>query len=84
MTPLGFSGGSHDRLSVSAVERIRWTVGTADGAAGRTTERTEIRFHVRAGGGGGDWLQRDSQIITIQNTPSGNLGTVHLLCSALY
>lgn len=34
MTPLGFSGGSHDRLSVSEVERIRWTVGTAEGAVG--------------------------------------------------
>lgn len=38
MTPLGFSGGSHDRVSVSAVERIRWTVGTADGAADWRTE----------------------------------------------
>lgn len=37
MTPLGFSGGSHDRLRVSEVERIRWTVGTAEGAAERFT-----------------------------------------------
>lgn len=43
MTPLGFSGGSHDRLSVSAVERIRWTVGTADGAADWTTETVSVR-----------------------------------------
>lgn len=35
MTPFGFSGGNHDRLRVSAVERIRWTVGTADGAAAK-------------------------------------------------
>lgn len=34
MTPLGFSGGSHDKLRVSEVERIRWTVGTAEGAGG--------------------------------------------------
>lgn len=31
---MGFSGGSHDRLRVSEVERIRCTVGTAEGAAG--------------------------------------------------
>lgn len=34
MTPFGFSGGSHDKLRVSDVERIRWTVGTAEGAVG--------------------------------------------------
>lgn len=32
MIPLGFSGGSQDRLMVLAVAAIRWTVGTADGA----------------------------------------------------
>lgn len=32
MIPLGFSGGSQDRLMVLAVADIRWTVGTADGA----------------------------------------------------
>lgn len=32
MIPLGFSGGSQDRLMVLADAAIRWTVGTADGA----------------------------------------------------
>lgn len=35
MIPLGFSGGSQDRLIVLAVAAMRWTVGTADGAAQR-------------------------------------------------
>lgn len=34
---MGFSGGSQDRLSVSEVERIRCTVGTADGAVDTNT-----------------------------------------------
>ena len=44
MTPLGLSGGSQDRLSVSAVDLIRWTVGTAEGAAagGANRDKADI------------------------------------------
>lgn len=48
MIPLGFSGGSQDRLMVLAVAAIRWTVGTADGAAerGETNEGKSALFIV--------------------------------------
>lgn len=60
---MGFSGGSQDRLSASEVERIRWTVGTAEGAAvpKRTKALSGIRLllHIlgkrgAAGGGAGE------------------------------
>lgn len=41
MIPLGFSGGSQDRLMVLAVAAIRWTVGTADGAAQSKSNKTQ-------------------------------------------
>lgn len=44
MTPLGLSGGSQDRLSVSAVDLIRWTVGTAEGAGGQKNEDKDFQL----------------------------------------
>lgn len=45
---MGFSGGSHDRLRVSEVERIRWTVGTAEGAAvGHQRWRTQLALNFK-------------------------------------
>ncbi len=42
MIPLGFSGGSQDRLMVLAVAAIRWTVGTADGATQDETNKENL------------------------------------------
>lgn len=53
MIPLGFSGGSQDRLMVLAVAAIRWTVGTADGATKDRMEETKHAFSDFLGGCGG-------------------------------
>lgn len=39
MIPLGFSGGSQDRLIVLTVAAIRWTMGTAEGAKKGKTKK---------------------------------------------
>lgn len=43
---MGLSGGSQDRLSVSAVDLIRWTVGTAEGAGGQKNEDKDFQLLV--------------------------------------